>query len=194
MQPNTSNIDYDTFSVKLSYKLMNDPSLIEKHGISKEAFDKFKQEWAEKHPTPEGKKILEASRKVIVEALKLKRYAAVLEILLNYKGDARQVFKAAGISYIKDETKRSEWLVKEISKSSQKLEILNAQKLKLEKDLEKIETQEQEFNVADINMAFASLEKHGVIIPDYETLAWGRYDAHTKLIEKEIAQRNNGGQ
>ena len=186
-------LEYDTLPIKTFVKILHDENNIHLLGTGsdKEEWERIKGEWEERNPGKDGIRLTSAYKKVLFQSIKLNKELLLLKLLIQGESDQKEMFKAAGIRYHEDPVKRYEHLDREISKSSQKLQIYKAQYDQVEKEIRE-SNQNQERNkpsISDINRAIASLELSGFTIENYETLTCGKYDAMT-AIQAERARKS----
>lgn len=181
-------IEYDTFPLKKFWKILENESLLETYGIKVEDWNSLKEEWNEKHPSPESQKIVEASRKVILEDLRLKNYLLLARLVSGPESDYREFYEIAKVKYHETANERIDHLNKQISKSQQKIEIFNAQKNKLVEGLKENQEQSEETKRTDLNEVLASFEIAGISVGNYEEMTLGRYDGLNKVFERKERQ------
>lgn len=195
MEDTQKRIDYDRFPIMVFFMGLQDESILDEFNVSPEYFKSLKEIWNERNPTQEHSALMDAHRKVVVEQLKYCKHKAVFEMLLNFRGDAREVFKAAKVTFIEDPVKRNQFLIKQIKKSEQKIKIESARLEKLNKQIEDSEKNLEEIikdHLSSINKALASMEMHDLVIGDYWKFPIGKYEAYTELIEEKNKTTKNG--
>lgn len=185
-------IEYDTFPLKKFWKILEDEALLSEYEIEKEDWEKLKEEWNEKHPTADTTKIVEASRKVILEDMRLKSYILLGRVISQSEDDCKEFYEALGIKHHDTIEERMAHIQKEINKSQQKLSIFAAQKKKLMDGL-KVDEKTEEENRTDLNEVLASFEIAGISVGSYEEMTLGRYDGLNKAFERKASKESKNG-
>jgi hypothetical protein len=189
--------EYDTMPFKVFFKILRDIDSIHLLGIENKeealkVWERIKEEWNEKHPSPDSKRLLDAYKKVLYESVKANQQITIINFLNGYDGDHKHFFEKYGFKWIEEEDKRIDYLLNQASKHKQKCELYEAQLLKLQKEAEdnqESEVENSDNTLAVLNKSIASLEMHGFTIENYENLTCGKYDAITEVI-KEKARQN----
>lgn len=182
-------LSYHNFPLIKFCKVLQDESLLKEYGIEKKDWDSVLAEYQEINVDPETSALLEASRKVLLEGLKLNKMVAVLTFIMTVDTDWRPYFEAAGLKFQGEQLKDSKYLTKEINKAKQKESIYNARLIELEKKIEESKKHKEELNISDVYKNIGSFEIHGFNIPDYEELTCGKYNAMMQIIKEKSKKR-----
>lgn len=183
---------YDNFPLVLFFRLMMKGDALVERAIrmkvlpfSKVDWRKIKIQWDLKHEDEKGEAYLEAKKKVVTETIQYNKIVLLVQWLKKTKQDIRPMFEELRIPWSDDKAERTKSLNKLKNKAETRLNIYKAQLDKLTEQ-QKEEDQEDEFTMAKLHEAIASLELHGFDIPDYNTLTLAKYDAMTAVINNKI--------
>lgn len=158
---------------------------------NKKLWSKIQKDYQERNPSHELKRLIAEHKKLLSETIEYNKNVSLLQFLVDFDGEEQPFFEAAKIPFDKDPVKRTETLKKQISKSSQLIEIYQAKLDKLEKEIAEQKESEttKPLTIKKLNKALATMEMNGASIPDYNTFTYGQYEAWNEvLIEK---QKNN---
>lgn len=184
-------LKYSSFPLMKFWEIFKNEELLEPYGIKKEDWEKLKEEWMEKHPSPETHKIVEISRKIILEDIRLKQFLILVKVASVMDEGIKDYYDVLGIKFHEKFEDRITHLNKNISKSKQKIEIFLAQRKKLQEEIQK-NTPVQEKETASVNEILASFEIAGINIGNHEEMTLGRYDGLNSAFEKKARKLKNG--
>lgn len=182
-------LSYHNFPLIKFCRVLQDYKLLKEYGIKEEDWEAIVKEYQEINIDPETSVLLEASRRVLLEGLKLNKMVALLTYIITVDADWKPFFEAAGLKYQGDQLKDSKYLTKEINKAKQKEAIYNARLKDFEKKIEESKKTKKELNISDVYKNIGSFEIHGFNIPDYELLTCGKYNAMMQIIKEKAKKR-----
>lgn len=175
-------ITYENIPFKAFYHCLYDESLIDSYGIDKDHWKEIKTKWQKANPVESEE--FEGAKQLFSKTALVNKLKACLHRYIIWPGGCEELFKEVGVPWTEDP---AEYLQKQIQKESKICEILAAKLKKSTKD-----AVQPEFSMTKLNEAIASLEPHGFNIPDYNTLTLSKYEAITKIIERNGRRQNNG--
>ncbi len=185
-------IEYDSFPLVKFWKILENEETLSDHNISQKDWVSLKEKWQEDNPSPESGKVLEATRSVMLEDLRLKTYVLLAHLISDKEGDYSEHYNTLAIKYHETHDERVSYLEKNITKTAQKLKIFVAKKKQLEESIKL--NQEGSDEPSDIYTVLASFEVAGISIGRHEDLTLGRYRGLNKAYERkaELDKRNGG--
>lgn len=175
-------LTYETIPFKAFYHCLYDESLIDQYGIDKEDWYEIKRKWQKENPVESEE--FEQTKQLFSKTALVNKLKACLHRYLIWPGGCEELFKEVGVPFTENP---AEYLQKQIAKESKICEILAAKLKKATKDVVR-----PEFSMTKLNEAIASLEPHGFNIPNYNELTLSKYEAITKIIERNGRRQNNG--
>ena len=174
-------ITYENIPFKAFYHCLYDESLIENYGIDPEQWGEIKRKWQQANPVESEE--FEQAKQIFAKTATVNKLKACLARYTIWPNDCEELFKEVGVPWSDDVVA---YLEKQIAKETKLIEILTAKLKKETKDIVR-----PEFSMDKLNEAIASLEPHGFNIPDYNTLTLSKYEAITKIIERNGRRQNN---
>lgn len=200
-------INYDTLPFKVFHQvLMDEEANLHLLGIkdlkeAKKEWDAIKEEWVQRHPSPEQRDVLQAYKNAMTRSIELSKLIAALKYMAIFTDvdpeKQKEVFKEARIRWNDDPLKRLEALNKMLKKAQTEKQIHDARYEKLVKEVKEAKEQEKKIekkmSIADINKSIASLEMAGFSIDNYETLTCGKYDAMSAILRAQNEKLKQNG-
>ena len=188
-------IEYDTLPFKTFYKILKDEKanlhLLGEGEDNEKVWERIKEQYRNRHPSPKMRSLMTAFKRVLGESIKLNRDITLMKYLLMQPQGLKELYSKLKLPWNEDEVERIKFLNKEIDKSSQKYEIFQAQLKKAESEIEEVQEEEGELDIAKLNEAIASLALVGFPINDFEKMTCGQYDAYSKVAERKARKQKN---
>lgn len=186
-------INYDRLPIKTFFQILqNEEENLYLLGDVENVEDlwvSIKEEFQERHPSADSRRLVDAQKKVIRESAELNKIIVLFHIVMNNEpgADLSNSYSIAKIKYIENHSDRLKDLETRVVKIETKLQIFQAKLEKIEKEIE--ETKESNISLdttmSELNEAIATLELNGYTIDNYDTLTCGKYDAISKVTKEK---------
>lgn len=177
---------YEVFPFVLFFRVMQDESLLEKHGISQEDWTEIKKSWINNHEDLEGDSFFGSKKDEFKSRARYNKLIFLKERSMISQEGLEDLYKKIRLKFHPKRADREKYLDQQIQKSKKAQEIYDGLKTKLGAEkLKELEQESEAFGVLQAYECLASLELAGASIPDYEAFTLGKYDAITAAIKKK---------